>query len=532
LHSIHQYKEFHPSPEFKRDALTQWMESLFAGIAPGHVGDPEVASSHVVPRVHVEATVVSQRSHGRSLAFLSARITSISINGSPPSAISIGAPEGEPENDADPAVMQFVLDAHHFTSTSQLAALMDQLRTPECSFTADCIPGRTKRGQPSLYITAASILSTPQSDPSLAINDSSQQNTKKKKKHRVARLSYAQHRVLESLAADSQLMPITDIPLADASCSGVPLALAMKLQSSTTTVAVDESRAAYWRTKKAPQLQWMLEQLRPILAPDSHHASPSSSSPPAPGRPSPHPIRVWDVGGGRGDLGWTLVAAFPHVEVTVIDVNADSLHAGQHHPIGATLGCGAHARIRFVHRDFLDCIQPQNKEDGEMGPLPTVVVALHACGGLTDAILAFLSTCRHPVWGVLCTCCFNKLRPLAARAWDRAAQPAGLWTHGLDAAHVHELLQVAELGDRPLEAQRAMQACNSLRLQRLYSVQAESPITSHQLASSVSSSSFSSIISSSSCHGMESSRLLRFPLCHSLKNQVLCIPPYSPVVMP
>jgi hypothetical protein len=256
---------------------------------------------------------------------------------------------------------------------------------------------------------------------------------------------------------------------------------------------------------------------------------------------------VWDVGGGRGDLGWTLVAAFPHVEVTVIDVNADSLHAGQHHPIGATLGCGAHARIRFVHRDFLDCIQPKKEEekkeeekkekeeeDGEMGPLPTVVVALHACGGLTDAILAFLSTCRQPVWGVLCTCCFNKLRPLAARAWDRAAQPAGLWTHGLDAAHVHELLQVAELGDRPLEAQRAMQACNSLRLQRLYTVQAESPITSHQLSSSFSSSSFSSIssISPSSFHGMESSRLLRFPLCHSLKNQVLCIPPYSPVVMP
>jgi SAM-dependent methyltransferase len=102
---------------------------------------------------------------------------------------------------------------------------------------------------------------------------------------------------------------------------------------------------------------------------------------------------ILDVGGGRGDLATAIAMEFPNALVTVIDRNAQSLQAGREY---SQKVLSPNSNIRFVQSDFL------SYKDATVD----AVVALHACGDLTDAVLEYVSVEQIPF--LVCPCCYNK----------------------------------------------------------------------------------------------------------------------------
>ena len=89
------------------------------------------------------------------------------------------------------------------------------------------------------------------------------------------------------------------------------------------------TRMQYLEEKKYPQIQWLLRRLDPIITvwrgqqhPHDEHTSATTTT-------TPPYIHLLDVGGGRGDIAVAVATQYPDVKVTVVDMNASSLRAGQ-----------------------------------------------------------------------------------------------------------------------------------------------------------------------------------------------------------
>ena len=201
-----------------------------------------------------------------------------------------------------------------------------------------------------------------------------------------------------------------------------------------------------------------------------------------------------DVGGGRGDLALSIAKAFPEMQVLSIDLNSQSLAAAQER--ATELGLG---NIRFIRANFRDLDLTTEAEALDLA------VALHACGGLSDAVIDFCL--RHRLSFLVAPCCFLKHVDLVPRsAWPQycppvnASPPVGVsGINGLGyssgeaaddagagaclgptvmgpnanstegsvdpskSAHLEVLRRLAESDRRDISV-RAMQAINSLRL--------------------------------------------------------------------
>eukprot|EP01032_Pedospumella_encystans_P010273 gene10273-12025_t len=150
------------------------------------------------------------------------------------------------------------------------------------------------------------------------------------------------------------------------------------------------SRGEYMHGRKQPQIRWLVKKLS-TMGPFMH---------------------VLDIGGGRGDLAVLIAQTFPHTLVTVVDANLSSLRQGK--AFAKRCGEEVYTRIRFVCARFeanfsfegvhilsdADLDESENSnamENSEQSPIPQlvssaaalvpmvdVVVALHACGGLSD----------------------------------------------------------------------------------------------------------------------------------------------------
>ena len=151
-------------------------------------------------------------------------------------------------------------------------------------------------------------------------------------------------------------------------------------------------REAYVRRKKWPQVLWMAERVREILAEVKRK------------RPGPEAIRVADIGAGRGDLSLALALKFSDCEFVVIDVNEQSLSQGK--ALAKKLGV---KNVAFLLQDLTSLAQEFD-----------LYVGLHACGGLTDAILERVATQESPASFLVCTCCFGKNKALRPGAWNAA----------------------------------------------------------------------------------------------------------------
>jgi Methyltransferase domain len=137
------------------------------------------------------------------------------------------------------------------------------------------------------------------------------------------------------------------------------------------------TRQEYLESKKHPQVAWFLQRLRKFSK-----------------------IRhILDVGGGRGDLAITLASGLgPETRVTVIDMNESSLEAGRRF----AAQCGVGDRMNWVCDDFVSYSERNESTDVDM------VVALHACGYLSDLALEY--AVRQKASFVICPCCYSKMK--------------------------------------------------------------------------------------------------------------------------
>jgi hypothetical protein len=109
--------------------------------------------------------------------------------------------------------------------------------------------------------------------------------------------------------------------------------------------------------------------------------------------------------------------------------------------------------MTFVHADFFDFVQVFEVSKDDTPPID-LVVALHACGDLSDLALAFAQQLRCSF--VICPCCYTK-------RYIHSFSPS--W-HSLvkNAEERVVMSRLAELNERPHISKRAMRVINSMRL--------------------------------------------------------------------
>jgi hypothetical protein len=204
---------------------------------------------------------------------------------------------------------------------------------------------------------------------------------------------------------------------------------------------------------------------------------------------------VLDIGGGRGDLAVRIAQSFPHVRVTVIDANASSLDQGQR--FAESFGPRVSERIRFLCLRITE--EMDFSKEGILGSSPSgistadgavesasavssqravdFVVALHACGGLSDLALrcAVQNNCKF----LVCPCCYLKtpiVLPIIVRGSTQQAgenkdgeAPSASEIQQLSAEDRQTLLRLAESDNRAVSL-RASHVVNSARLHALQSM--------------------------------------------------------------
>lgn len=183
-----------------------------------------------------------------------------------------------------------------------------------------------------------------------------------------------------------------------------------------------QTRLEYWTTKKLPQIEWMIRRIETIIQESRGNV----------------PFRhILDVGGGRGDLALALAGRWGETtQITVVDANANSLHSGQSHfsdlnqqqqeqqdcqSVGWSDSPASNDilrdRVNFVHADFFDfmssspLLSEQSSHQMSLTAAKTqnvdLVVALHACGELTDAALYYATQVANCSF-LICPCCYTK----------------------------------------------------------------------------------------------------------------------------
>jgi hypothetical protein len=242
------------------------------------------------------------------------------------------------------------------------------------------------------------------------------------------------------------------------------------------------SRRGYVTDRKRPQVVWMLGLLRAlgrrILAERERRGSVGAEAAASSGkqegsgvagpRSPPLPLRLVDIGGGRGDLALAIAGCLgpslrlPGVDgqqhavavhVLVLDINALSLAQGEKRAREAGLipsrGVGGNGAcsLEFMQCDVSDsaavtsCLEARSYAslsrhglgeegkredaggDGRGASLGVdLVVGIHCCGGLTEAALG-LALERRAGWAV-CSCCFNSHPQLATLSCDADAMAA------------------------------------------------------------------------------------------------------------
>lgn len=286
---------------------------------------------------------------------------------------------------------------------------------------------------------------------------------------RMGTLSEAQARVLAGTAQLRARWPLTaQLPAARADV-GVGLA-PRALPARTPLAAMPGARApkigrtgSWWDSNKRPQIECMLDLVGTFVS--AHRGV--------------RPLSVVDIGGGKGSLASALVERFGGaVLVHVVDVARAPLANGAARAAQRGLG-----NLRFVLADASSARLDAHALGA--GCAVDLVVALHACGALSDVAIA--QAVRHGAGFVVCPCCYGANGQLrvpvgvlgegaeGAGVGEPAALPAAQWL-GVAAESHAALLHAAELqGDHIVSAEAAHAVC-ALRAEaavRLWDASAE-----------------------------------------------------------
>ena len=237
------------------------------------------------------------------------------------------------------------------------------------------------------------------------------------RRERPPRFASAELRLLESMGmhhsewrveACEELAPATEV------ASLLSGALAPERGLPPNLSAADaQVRLAYLHEKKVPQLRWMLRQARLLLlegALEGGSAAHSASR-----------GKVVDLGCGKGDFTLLLAAAMPMCSILGIDTNRGAITAANARAAAAGL-----SNVAFSCTDAAELLRSPADPDaallqatlhGGLGGEPiSLLVALHACGGLSDLALSLAARCGASC--LVATCCFNKHRVLSpATGW-------------------------------------------------------------------------------------------------------------------
>jgi 2-polyprenyl-3-methyl-5-hydroxy-6-metoxy-1,4-benzoquinol methylase len=132
-----------------------------------------------------------------------------------------------------------------------------------------------------------------------------------------------------------------------------------------------------WESKKRPQLEWMGQQIRKVL--ESH---PDYGT---------RKLSILDIGGGKGSLATYLGQAIHDVQIHVVDICEGAVANGRSK--ADRLQLPVEFQIADASSSDVDHIEAD------------VVVALHACGHLSDVALA--QAVHRRAGFVIVPCCFN-----------------------------------------------------------------------------------------------------------------------------
>lgn len=152
------------------------------------------------------------------------------------------------------------------------------------------------------------------------------------------------------------------------------------------------TQGSRWKRKKEPQLEWMTEQVKGVLNESYHHRFHDGND-----GSNVKPLRILDVGGGKGflanHLARRLLDSGYRVEILVLDVSEGAVHNG---------------RLRSERRNLSHVVQYEVTDAStvdlsQYGDVD-LVVALHACGALTDVALGH--AVNQQASFVICPCCF------------------------------------------------------------------------------------------------------------------------------
>lgn len=218
------------------------------------------------------------------------------------------------------------------------------------------------------------------------------------------------------------------------------------------------TRTDYIRNKKIPQVRWMVNRIKDLYN-HHHHNHHQQQKADDEYDDQSFPKHILDVGGGRGDLATALARAFPTTMITVVDVNEPSLEAGKEY--AQSIGCGD--QINFVLADMVEYAEEQvaaaNDDDEDDSSSPTnphpridLVVALHACGDLSDYAMTFAS--RINAAFVVCPCCYAK---------RKIPDFVPAWVHFCNDEAQTTLRRLCELNEKPEVSRRSMTYINSMR---------------------------------------------------------------------
>ena len=244
---------------------------------------------------------------------------------------------------------------------------------------------------------------------------------------RVGKISSAMRQSLEAFASVRDEYPIEAIE-ATISNSDEIGARASQILDSTGTPLRTSPDGSRWQNKKKPQLEWMLGQINDVIR--SH---PDFEK---------RPLRLVDVGGGKGSLSNLLAETFGEelVVVQVVDISQSAIRNGQMRAMRRGLG-----NIRYDAQDAtkLDVSGVD------------VVVALHACGALSDVALGHAS--RESAGYVITPCCFRSNPQLRV-----GTETVDEWLD-VESTAYESLKQLAELQGDISMSSRAMHSICGLR---------------------------------------------------------------------
>ena len=203
------------------------------------------------------------------------------------------------------------------------------------------------------------------------------------------------------------------------------------IKNASPSLLKASSQGSKWQRAKLPQLQWMIAQIKDVL--ESH---PDYNQ---------RRLSIVDIGGGRGHLANLVAQEFSQVaDVRVVNISERSINNG--------MMSAKRNKLENIRFDVGDAMKVELTE-------VDVIVALHACGALSDVAIGH--AVKNGASFVVCPCCFRSNPHLKVPS-HHGLLPVSDWLQ-IDDKQMVALQQVAEIQGDMKMAGKAIHSICALR---------------------------------------------------------------------